>query len=691
MTHPRRLDSAPRPKRPGRSSGRIDGAPHTLRLWAFVLCLLIGLSLALANPAEARRRRMPFYKIREVHGEVAAGLGLDSESRETTGQEDQDQIQTVLEQEINLGGSGWLYHPALAILAADFGVIFNQDFQSSSRGESTESFLNQLNYDVNLGILPYKPYPLSFFASQLRSQVNSPFAPRQVVETFRTGGGLTLRDLAIGSFKMPARASYRYQETQASSFAGVRDNTRDRHEVEFATDNKSETTRNLLRYNWKDITSRNGPIGTKSSRHDLRFSQQRRLARGELGSQFFLNNTGGTIDTLALSANEHLRLEHTRTFSSDYTYGLTYQDSRGFSVVSHTGSSNVSHVLYESLTSSANVLGSYSNSDFGTIWTAGGGGGLDYRKKIPGGSFGLRFRPQYLQTDEDVEDAVIPITETHPVQDTFSILLKKPPIDGTLKVTSEDGATTYDLNTDYTVADADAQGLFKTIRVVPGSPLMTNETTMSVQYSYRTEPSRKFTTVTLASGFSLNLWDHLTVDVSHTHTDQTLLQGKRDQFSLDDTKRLLALAEFRYRNTRTRFEYERLWSLITPRERFSLSHDVSFRPTRLSTLGAGAGYDRDRITDVDRLTQAVSFNLTGGIVLPYRIVARGSFLLRWLDQPEQDSLGATSTITLSYQYGRLRFNLQDRLNWRQTDSKLGVTRKTDEIINTLFFRVERPF
>ena len=82
-------------------------------------------------------------------------------------------------------------------------------------------------------------------------------------------------------------------------------------------------------------------------------------------------------------------------------------------------------------------------------------------------------------------------------------------------------------------------------------------------------------------------------------------------------------------------------------------------------------------------------NLT--TVLPFEILTRLNFLVRWIDQEEQRSLSTGPSLSLTYHYGRLRFQLTDRLTWRETESKSGTTQKTREWLNTLFFRIERPF
>jgi len=179
--------------------------------------------------------------------------------------------------------------------------------------------------------------------------------------------------------------------------------------------------------------------------------------------------------------------------------------------------------------------------------------------------------------------------------------------------------------------------------------------------------------------------------VSYAKTDHHLIDGIEEQTRLDDSRRLLARIEANFAHSRTRFEYERFKSSINPRERYTVSQDFSYRPGRRTSLGFGAAYDHDRIEDPNRTSQAVSASLNLTTVLPFEILTRVNALLRWIDQEEQRSISAGPSISLTYRYGRLRFQLTDRLTWRRTESTSGSNQTTREWLNTLFFRIERPF
>ncbi len=650
--------------------------------------------LVFDGAAEARRRQLPWAHLVEYHGEAAVELGSDTESRKTSDQPEIEQEELLVQEELSVGGSGWIYHPALLDLDADFGVLFNQDFASNKAGRETKTYLDQFDYDLRLGILPYKPYPMSVYVSQLRTQVDSPFTPRREVDTFRYGAGLALPQLAAFDLELPTRMNYRHQETETNSFAGVGKTLRERDEAEFVMDNETERTRNRLRYNWRSLTSESRGGDTSSSRHDVRLFQDMELDKGSLSSQFFLVGSEGTFDTLSLSLNENLNLQHPGSLNSSYGYGLSFQETEDNEQLVHSGRVGVSHQLYESLSSSANLNGTYSDADIGTMWTGGAGGHLGYKKKIPYGSFGLRFSPDYLYTKEDVEAGTAStVNEQHDINLTTNIVLENPLIvNSTVEVFDPNTGDRFTEGVDY---DLIVSGDRTAIQVVPGSdldPLVPPLTSvMAVNYDYGLQPELTFSTLTLVSGFSLDLWDHVSGDLSYAKTDQKLIEGNSSQTRLDDSRRLLGRVDVTFQHSRSRFEYERYRSSINPRERYSVSQNFSFRPGTRTALGIGASYDRDKVLDPDRVTEAVSVSGNMTTMLPYQILTRVNLLFRWVDQVEQRTVGAGPSISLTYRYGRLRFQLSDRLTWRRTKAKSNTGRKTRELLNTVFFRIERPF
>ena len=77
--------------------------------------------------------------------------------------------------------------------------------------------------------------------------------------------------------------------------------------------------------------------------------------------------------------------------------------------------------------------------------------------------------------------------------------------------------------------------------------------------------------------------------------------------------------------------------------------------------------------------------------LPFGVLGRMNVFFRALDQEEQDSISVGSTLSFTYHYGRLNFELSDQLSWARIDAKQGREQRTTEILNSVYFRISRPF
>ncbi|MFQ5471283.1 MAG: hypothetical protein ACE5FA_00165, partial [Dehalococcoidia bacterium] len=212
-----------------------------------------------------------------------------------------------------------------------------------------------------------------------------------------------------------------------------------------------------------------------------------------------------------------------------------------------------------------------------------------------------------------------------------------------------------------------------------------------VSYDHRTLPARTFTTTVLTTGFNISLWEHVSFDISYADTNQDLLNGQSRDSTLSDSELLLTHLDLFFEHHRTRLEFERFRSEISPRDRFSVFHSYSVKPTRRSTLGLGATYAYDKLTDTHRETNVFALTADGTALLPYGVLSRLNFFTRYLSQNEQNSLAIGGLFSLTYQYGWLRFELQDRFTWDHSVAKENFSQTTDEIQNSFYFRISRPF
>lgn len=659
---------------------------------AWSLSVVVLASVLWEAPAEAQRYQPPRYRIERVRGNLSFDFRYDDDSRTATGRPDVEETELIYGEEFTVGADGWVYHPAFLRFFGEVGLRFEQDSITRNLGAvDSDIDRERLNFDVNLSFLPEKPYPFNVFATQVNTSIDSPFAPRRTVDVLRYGAGFRLREASLWGREVPTRFLYRHQDTKTSGASG---NDLARDEFSIIATNETGRARNRLRYEFDSLESKVRTGTRKTNRHDFRLSQNLQLNRGQLDSRFWWTMDGGDRSASSINLNEFLRLRLSPTVDTNYSYGINYQEFGGNGQLAQSVDASISHRFYQSLFSTAGAGGTYFTSDLGTIWSFSTRLGENYTKRIPGGRLGLRFLPSFSYQDEDVKSGILTVLgERHEVVIGSLIVL------GEFFVLREtivvrDPITLFEFTEglDYRIIDL---GQRTAIEVNPGSdldpavpPLVS---VMAVQYDRRTEDSRTFTTLTLALGASLDLWDHLTLDVSYTDTTQDLLEGFEDDSTLEDSTQFIARANLVFGRNRTHFEYEKLRSTITPRERYIATHTVTFRPTRRSSLGFGVGYTHDEITDTGLISDSYSINANATAWLAPRLFGRLHLVVRQIDQNTQDNLTAGGALSFTYHYGLLRFELEGTADWTRSDQKTGLTRRIEETFTGVFFRVTRYF
>lgn len=642
-------------------------------------------------PAAAQPYQQPSYEVERVHGELSFDVRYDDDSRTVTGRPDVDETELTFGEEITLGADGWVYHPTFLRFFGEVGLRLEQDDLQTDSQASREIDRERLNFDINLRFLPEKPYPFSVFATKVTTDVDSPFAPRRTVDVLRYGAGLQLREASLWGREIPTRFLFRHQDTKTSGAFG---NDLSRDEFSLVTTHDTLHTRNRLQYEFDSLESRFETGSRLTDRHDLRITQDWELERGRLDSNFWWTMEDGDRSSSSVNLNEFLQLRLSPTVDTHYSYGINYQDFDGVGQLAQSADATISHRFYQSLFSSASFGGTYFESDLGTIWSVSTNLGENYTKRIPGGRLGLRFRPSFSYQDENVESGVLTVLgERHDITVGSLIVLDSSFIlPETIVVRDPITLFEFTRGIDYRIVDLGSQ---TAIQVNPGSdldpavpPLIS---TMSVQYDHETQASRTFTTVSFAVGGTLDLWDHLILDISYTDTTQDLLSGFAEDSTLEDSTQFIARADLIFGRNRTHFEYEKLRSTITPRERYIATHTVSFRPTTRSSLGLGVGYTHDEITDTGLVSDSYSANASATAWLAPRLLGRLNLVARQIDQDTQDNLSVGSSLSFTYRYGRIQFELEGTADWIRTDQKSGVTRRIEETFTGVFFRVTRYF
>lgn len=666
---------------------------------ARVLLLLLAATASLflpGGPAQAQQRRQPLVHFYEWGGEIGLEARSTLDERNASGQEKVEEDELILGQDFRIRGDGWAYHPAMLQFTAEVGMLLEQtDIERDPGGASSDVDGTNLRYDLNATMFPYKSYPTTFFANQSRIRINSPLAPSRTVDALRYGTTLNLRDLRFGDYDIPTRFIYRHLDTETSSTSNSAGDERSRDEFRIFLDNETEQTRNRLDYRWDSVESKVGSSSSQVTRQDLRLFQQADFDRARLTSRMTARDEDDTRSFQAFNLSEVLGVEHTEDIDSTFSYAYDWQDTDTSTQNSHTASAGLTQRLYESLSSSISLGGSAANFDTGDIYTWNGGVAFNYTKRIPGGRFGLRLSPNYAWQKEDTEAGIRTVVdESHSVTLTQDIILDNfLVVNDTIDVFEPVSGFRFTEGLDYDIIDL---GVQTAIRIVPGGDLDPTVPplvqTFAVNYDFETRPARTFSTQTTAYGASLTLLDHYSWDVNYSTTKQDLIDGLDDDPTLTDSKRLLARFDIRFANSHTHAEFERVREEITPRKRWALSQNFSFRPTPRTSLGLNGNFSRDEITDVDRVTETYGVSANASATLPFRVLAHLNLLARQLNQEEQDTFGFGIDLSLSYRYGRLFFELTDNFTWRKTETNMRDFQSSiRDQHNSVYFKVTREF
>ncbi len=672
-------------------------AAHGLRWGRVFLIVLIVLSFLFTTPGDSdarrrRRRRLPTYQLYGWHGNLSLEVRNNIAERTTSGKGDPaDTSEWSVREGFKLRTRGWLYHPALINFTSRLGLVFDQDFIAvGSENELSQVDGTQVDFGVDVNALPNKPYPMSLSIGQSYQQQDSPFEERRTVQVFRVGSSLRLPKLTLGEYKVPMRFAYeRVQNETSGNFGDKRIEDR----VDIEADNQTSRTRNNLDYDWRRTASEAQGGSGMIERHRLRLHQERDLDNdGRLSSDFVAHQDAGDIQGNLASLNEALILKHSESLSSHLAYGAVFQDTGNNKSLYNSLRLGLNHRLYQSLFSSVSFGATYGELTSGTTSGFSGNAGVRYTKEIPGGRMGLSFNPSYTYNEEKNDEGALGSVadERHSIAFGQLILLEQPFIlSESIVVIDPESGQRFFVNEDFFIVE---DGLKTLLEINPLGNLNPDLfPVVRVDYEYELQPSRTYATTVYASSFNLHLLDHFTLTLNYSDTSQDLKQGRENDSTITDETNFNANFDAVFKNNHTRARYENVKSDITPRVTYSVSHDVGYRVSPRLNLGAGVVYSFTDLPDSDRQSEYYGVTGRGTSILPYRIISHFSVYARRSTEPEQDVTAYGGIIDFNYRYRLLTFKIENRIDWRQNEIKLGTTRTSDELLNTIYFRAERRF
>ena len=428
-----------------------------------------------------------------------------------------------------LGMRGYVYHPRFLDFSARLGFDIQQtDVSVSAPGESRTDSSNSVSpqYSISGTFLPQHPVSLSFALDKYRSV------------TAQAYGSLTLNDtesqhvsLNVKSEEFPAEVHFgRRKATMEQQGYGE---NRDTEELNagFVLHHYAPRSTSQLSYEYLDSTENVtsfdnffAPYFTKRKTHDASVSNHLLFGKGNedfLDSRLGLRDETGSFPSSRLSLDEALHLSHTRSLKSDYSLRISHDTVADTTIDVVSGRAALSHQLFESLFTNLEIHGSDERFDGSSRDIYGTALSVDYRKRIPHGTFLLSLGGGYEITREQGQSSVRPVVdESHVLSDATIVFLNNPNVIlSTVRVTDTTGATTYVLDLHYRLIQ---HGAYVEIRRKVSLP---DGTGVLVDYSYETGGPFDYATTEWRARAQVDLFEHVTLYAGTRSTTQDLLAG----------------------------------------------------------------------------------------------------------------------------------------------------------------------
>ncbi len=559
------------------------------RLLASVLVVGLGQRLA----PWARADEPQWFHLNGIP-EPSVGLELDG-SEETTRVSGVNSVYDTLfiVPTVGLRGSGSIYHPNL--LAFDFngelGWGWNQMTTTSPGYRQSINESDQLDrYLVTVNLLQEKPYNASFFAAQDHTYRDYGSFDTFTVDESRYGGTVnwTTQNLNLTS-------NFGYQD---ETDTGLIDSSEVKETYfNFLGIYRRKSGQTTLTGQWNQfdnilgaansLTSANESIGIADSEA---FGSRQQIT-ASTGVTFSHAEYGGQqMDTV--NATENVNIQHRSNLDSFLIFNAERNDLHPATESSLQGDYGLRHQLYDSLTSTADVHGSYQdNSDpTGSSATDLYGVGLaeNYRKRLQSwGRLSVSASVVADHVDDSASGSSFPSTESHQVYLPTSsqyrpVYLDHPSvIAGSIQVTA--GGQLLAAGTDYEVVTA---GQLTEVRLIfPPSPtvaplLVNDSVTISVSYQSASQNNASYEALTSDVEMRLDLFGRLGIYGRMNWMDNNAPPQVQAQTLTD----LVGGLDYNWRWLRTGAEYEDYDSNFVQYDALRFFQDFNFHPSGRSSL-----------------------------------------------------------------------------------------------------------
>jgi hypothetical protein len=508
-------------------------------------------------------------------------------------------------QSIEMDFYGSVYHPNLMTYVLDSRLGVSQ-WQSGTPEEPPSVGLIA---DVHFlsTFLREKPYPFGFqFDRHDGFQKYSVFDRARVTET-ALGGDARLKNDVI-PLQVSVRQSWKdeEQENRASS--------QDALVLRAGVDNTSTDSDHIVRadYTYSDFDRQTRGLFTHQGvSHEARLSDSLKLGDGNrLSSTLHYLNMTGTIREDAADVAEHIQVSLPWRLNGQASYGLHGVWNSPEESVANSGRVQLSHQLYESLTSTLGLDASLTTASAYRQTTLGPDLDLRYRKQIPIGRLTLDYRLDTQLEDREVDARTVSIVdERHVLEDGVVTLLDFPRVDRlSIFVTDESGTQVYLVDIDYMVTEIAGR---TQLRRIPGRGIP-DAGRVLVDYAVTSDPSFRSFLLSHSAGLRCDLFDQKLALYYRYRSQRYPYSVAAEALSLDAVDDHVVGLALNLPPLACSAEYEHHGSSILPYDALRAQQDLSLPVAERSLIA---------LQGVESLTHFSATDLSQGFV---EVVARYS-------------------------------------------------------------------
>jgi len=596
-----------------------------LCLAVFVICFL-----SLYVPESFARKNFFIERPR-----LGMKLSFESEKDEREGPfTSTTEYTTTYTEELDIKTKGWVYHPALLVYTLNLSPEWEQVRDTNGDVEKTRSFLN--NYLAELDFLQYKPYSLTLTGSRDTSTIRSSFAERS----------RSVTDLysAVFSLKypiLPAVLSYYHQE---GALTGFFDSDSTENQVSLNLRHNKYLGSSRLNLIYKDLentidqklTETNHQSASLLNTYDFETDD-----RVTLRSDATFEETDSTDLLIRRYAiYENMNAVHTKNLETEYD--ATYEKDNRLDKLSlepnrseaKTASFGLKHRLYDNLNTYLKLRSSQSRNSAGRNSFHDASIRWDYSRDIPWGIMRTNVGYSYSIRDSKVseEGASLAVLDEPLLfsATTNTIELDRDDIlTGTIEISEKTvpngKGIIYTEGIDYTIRTIGERT--EILRRAGSSIPNDGSTLVYAHYRYIPNPAFDYELLRQDYGINLKLWNVLTLYYAYSQANQDLLRGTPPDELIDNSTHM-AGADYRWRWSRTSFDWEDSYTTQSPRMKWTAREALTFTPGYRNFLQLSGSYglaefkdtsdiERTRTATVKfqrRLTERSNISLSGYVL-----------------------------------------------------------------------------